>query len=141
MMTRDELWRRYVMAYDVEVSEEAIENERAYIELDLRHRMQYDRLSGGGAHLFPGQELAEQEDELLAAATFEAKEPLVVRELASRLGLEVMPAELEAEAKTIAESQQTTVEALRSFFGDDLAMLRRDVIERKAIDWAVTDGE
>lgn len=141
MMTRDERWRHFVATYDIEVPEDAIESERSLIELDLRHRMQYDRLTGGEAHLFPGQELADQEDELRAAALFEAKEPLVLRALVSQLGLEVTPTELEDEAEAIANGQQTTVEALRSFFGDDLAMLGRDVLERKAIDWAVAQPE
>lgn len=137
MTSRDDLWRRYVTAYDIDVPEEAVENERAYIELDIRHRMQYDRLTGGDAHYFPSRELEEQADELRAAAEFEAKAPLVLRDLVAKLGLDVTPAELEAEAQAMAVRQQSSIEAIKSFFGEDLAMLRRDLLERKAIDWAV----
>ena len=138
MTTRDELWREYVAEYDVEVPEERIENELAFIELDLRHRMQYDRLTGGADHFFPGRELAAQEEGLRAAAMFEAKAPLVLKELIAKLSIEVSHEELEAEAKAMAERQNSSVEAIKYFFGDDLSMLRRDCLERKAIDWAVS---
>jgi FKBP-type peptidyl-prolyl cis-trans isomerase (trigger factor) len=140
-MTRDEAWRRFVEDYDIEVSPEAIENERRLIELDLRHRMQYDRLTGGDAHIFPSQELAEQEEELNRTALFEAKEPLVLRALQERLQLTVTDEELEAEAVALAKRNGTTVATVRRFFGDDLSMLSRDVINRKLIDWAVGQAE
>jgi FKBP-type peptidyl-prolyl cis-trans isomerase (trigger factor) len=140
-MTRDEAWHRFVEDYDIEVSPEAIENERRLIELDIRHRMQYDRLTGGDAHVFPSQELADQEEELTRAATFEAKEPLVLRALQEQLQLTVTDEELEAEAAALAERNGTSPEAVRGFFGDDLSMLRRDVLRRKAIDWALDHAE
>lgn len=135
MTSREETWRRFVAAYPLEVPQEAIDNERAYIELELRHRMQYDRLSGGGAHLFPQRELAEQEEEIEAAAEFEAKAPRVVKALIADLGLVVTPEELEVEAEAIAERQGASMELVKRFFGDDLSLLARDVLERKAIDW------
>ena len=141
MATEDALWRRYVDAYDIDVPEEAIENELSYITLEMRHRMQYDRLTGGDLHLFPAQELAEQEEELRAAAVFEAKEPRVLKAIIADQGITATREELEAEAVAMADRQQTTVEAIRQVFGDDLAMLERDVLERKARQWALTQRE
>jgi FKBP-type peptidyl-prolyl cis-trans isomerase (trigger factor) len=140
-MTRDEAWRRFVEDYDIEVPPEAIEDERRLVELDLRHRMQYDRLTGGDAHVFPSQELAEQEEELERTALFEAKEPLVLRALQERLQLTVTDEELESEAAALAERNGTTVATVRRFFGDDLSMLSRDVINQKLIDWAVGQAD
>ena len=137
MTTRDERWRGYVAAYPIDVPEDAIREEMRLIEMDLRHRMQYDRLTGGGLHLFPSLELEKQADDLRAAAVFEAKSPLVLRELTAKLDFEVTQEELEEEARRMAERQGTTVDSIKSFFGADLAMLRRDVLERKIIDWAV----
>lgn len=136
-MTRDEAWHRFVESYDIEVPSEAVENERRLIELDLRHRMQYDRLTGGDVHIFPSQELAEQEEELERAALFEAKEPLVLRALQERLHLSATEEELETKASSLAESMGTSVDIVRGFFGDDLSALSRDVIDQKLIDWAV----
>lgn len=136
-MSREEAWRRFVDSFEVEVPEEAIQNELAYIKLDLRHRMQYDRLTGGDVHLFPGQELADQTEKLLQAARFEAKEPRVVQALQQQLQIGVTQEELEEEARTLAACERTTVDAVRTFFGEDLAGLAPDVLRRKVIDWAV----
>ncbi|MGI6229406.1 MAG: hypothetical protein ACOYJL_00685 [Tractidigestivibacter sp.] len=140
-MTREEAWHGFVENYDIEVPPEVIESERSFIELDLRHRMQYDRLSGGDAHVFPSRELAEQEEALERAALFEAKEPLVLRALQDRLHLSASKEELAAKAEEMARVTGTTVDAVRKFFGDDLSMLSREVITQKLVDWAVEQSD
>ena len=136
MATRDGLWREFVDNYEIDVPESAIENELEYIKLDMKHRMQYDQMSGGGMHLFPQMELAEQEAELREAAVFEAKAPRVLKEIIAQQGITVTRDDLEAEAQAMAEREGSTIEMVKRFFGDDFAMLERDVLERKAIDWA-----
>ena len=136
MATRDNLWREFVDNYEIDVPESAIENELEYIKLDMKHRMQYDQMSGGGMHLFPQMELAEQEAELREAAVFEAKAPRVLKEIIAQQGITTTQDELEAEAQAMAEREGSTIEMVKRFFGDDFAMLERDVLERKAIDWA-----
>ena len=136
MKSKDALWRDYVDAYDIEVPVERIEEEYALICADMKHRMMYDQMSGGKMHLFPDVELAEQEGALRAAALFEAKEPLVLRDLTKKLAINVTNEELLAEGEAMAERQGTTVDELKRFFGDDLALLERDVRERKIRDWA-----
>ena len=136
MATRDNLWREFVAGYEIDVPESAIENELEYIKLDMKHRMQYDQMSGGGMHLFPQMELAEQEAELREAAVFEAKAPRVLKEIIAQQGITTTQDELEAEAQAMAEREGSTIEMVKRFFGDDFAMLERDVLERKAIDWA-----
>ena len=136
MATRDDLWRKFVSDYEIDVPESAIENELEYIKLDMKHRMQYDQMSGGGMHLCPQMELAEQEAELREAAVFEAKAPRVLKEIIAQQGITTTQGELEAEAQAMAEREGSTIEMVKRFFGDDFAMLERDVLERKAIDWA-----
>ena len=130
-------WRDFVAAYDIEVPDYAIQREIDYIELQMRHNMQYDTLSGGGSHMFPDQELEQQRDQIRAAALFEAKEPLVLKDLIAKQGFTVTDEELEAEAEAMAKRQGSTVEQLKRFFGEDLRMLERDVMEAKARAWAV----
>lgn len=129
-------WRSYVAAYDIEVPEERIEQEYQLVRADMKHRMMYAQMSGGETHLFPDMELAEQEDEILAAAVFEAKEPLVLRDLTKKLDVTVSSEELLAEAEAMAERQGTTVEEIKRFFGQDLSLLERDVRENKIRTWA-----
>lgn len=135
MMDREEAFRRYVEQYDIEVPAEKLENELNYIRLEMRHRMQYDTLTTGALHIFPQLELAQQEEELRAAAFYEAKSELVMKDLLKKLDPAVTPEELAAEAEAMAIRQSTTVAMLKSFLGEELAMLERDVKENKVKDW------
>ena len=136
MSYNEEVWRAYVLAYDIEVPQDEVEEELYIIRSDMKHRMIYDQMSGGGMHLFPDQELEEQKDELVEAAIFEVKEPRVLKDLSKKLGIEVSPEELLAEGEAIAKRQNSTLDEVRRFFGQDLAFLERDVRERKIREWA-----
>lgn len=135
-MTNDEKWRTYVLAADVEVSQERVEEELYLIRADMKHRMIYEQMSGGATHLFPDAELDEQQDALFEAALFEVKEPLVLKRIIAEQGIVATPDELLAEAEAIAAREGSTVELLKRFFGDDLSGLARDVANRKAVAWA-----
>ena len=135
MTSREDVWKQYVEAYELDVPEELVENELQYIIAEMRHRMQYDTLTGGQPHLFVEMELEQQMDDMRAAALYEAKSDLVMKELLNRHGFTATKEELEAEAAAMAERQSTTVDMIKGFFGEDLAMLERDVKERKAMDW------
>ena len=117
---------------------QALEQEYEMVRVDMKHRMMYAQMSGGETHLFPDLELAQMEDELREAALFEAKEPLVLRDLTNKLDVTVTPDELLAEAEAMAKRQNTTVEEIKRFFGEDLKLLERDVRENKIREWACT---
>ena len=136
MPTREDVWKQFVANYEIDVPESAIQNELEYIKAAMRHAMTYDTLSGGESHPFLQLELEEQASELRAVAEFEAKAPLVLKAIIAGQAIDVTPEELESEARAVAARQATTVEAIKQFFGENLCMLRRDVLENKAIDWA-----
>ncbi|MCD8152209.1 MAG: hypothetical protein LUD71_03865 [Clostridiales bacterium] len=46
MDTREDLWRKYVKQYDIDVPDELIENEENFISLDIRHRIKYQVMAG-----------------------------------------------------------------------------------------------
>ena len=136
MSYNEETWRRYVLAYDIEVKQEDVEEELYIIKQDMKHRMIYDQMSGGEMHPFPDMELEEQKDELLEAAVFEVKEPLVLKDLAKKHDFPVTHEELLAEGEAIAKRQNSTLDEVKRFFGKDLAFLERDVRENKIRAWA-----
>lgn len=135
-MSNDEKWRAYVLASDVEVSQERVEEELYLIRADMKHRMVYEQMSGGAVHLFPEAELAEQQDALFEAALFEVKEPLVLKRIIAEQAIEASSEELLAEAQAMAAREGSTLELLRRFFGEDFSGLARDVCNRKAVAWA-----
>ncbi|MBQ2895107.1 MAG: hypothetical protein IJE26_00180 [Oscillospiraceae bacterium] len=134
-MTREEKLRAFVDGYTIEVPAAKVENELSYIMTQLRHGMQYEALSGGEFHLDPRGELEAQRPQLERLAYLEVKQELVLKDVAARQNFTVTRAELEAEAAAMAERQGCSVELIRSFFGEDLAMLERDVKRKKAEDW------
>ncbi len=137
-MTREQAWEAYVAHYNMEVPEAKVENEMNLIRANLRHRMQYDMLTGAADHLFPDLELEQQQDEIRAMAVYEVKSELVMKALLAQLDLTVTREELEAEAAAMAKRQNTTLDMIKGFFGEDLAMLGRDVKEQKAKDWVLS---
>ena len=60
---------------------------------------------------------------------------LVLKEIIARENFAVTREELEVEAEAMAQRQNTSVEMIKSFFGEELAMLETDVKQRKAMDW------
>ena len=138
-MSYDEnAWRAYVLAYDIEVPKEDVEEELYRIRVDMKHRMMYAQMSGAETHRFPEAELAEQTDALMEAAIFEVKETLVLKDLTKKLDIQVTAEELLAEGEAIAQRQNTTLDQVKRFFGQDLGFLERDVRENKIRAWACT---
>ena len=134
MMTREAAWRQFVEEYNIEVPEESIENELRYIMTEMRHRLQYDTLINHVPHFQAQAELADQEDEYRALAFYEAKSDLVMKKLLTEWNPAVTRKELEEEAEAVAMRQNSTIDMVKSFFGEDLAMLERDIKERKIKD-------
>ncbi len=135
MTNREEKIKSFVTQYPIEVPEQAVENELNYIQLEMRHRMQYDTLTGGRLHLNPFGELEEMKEELYQAAFYEAKYDLVIKDVISRRNFSVTKEELEEEACAMAQRQNTSMEMIRRFFGEDLAMLEGDIKRQKAENW------
>lgn len=134
-MNKEEQIRRFIMDYPIEVPRQALENELNYIRLEMRHRMRYDTLTGGPHHFDADGELEQMEDELRQAAYYEAKYDLVIKDIIARENFSVTRRELEEEAAAIAERQHSTIEMVYRFFGEDLAMLEKDLKRQKAEQW------
>lgn len=135
MITREAALRKFVEQYEIDVPESLVENELHSIMLEMRHRMQYDTLTGGRQHIFAEIELEAQKEDLLKAAFYEVKSELVLKAVIAGQDFNVTAEELEVEAASMAKRHNVTVEMIKTFFGQDLAMLARDIKERKAIDW------
>ncbi len=136
-MTREEKIRQYILDYDLDVPEEKIKNEYDFIVLDLKHRMQYDTLSTGTRHPDVQGELEAQKEDILKAATYEAKSELVFKDIIKKQNFTVTPEELQAEAQDMIEREHSTMDMVKRFFGDDLTGLEPDLKRRKAMDWIV----
>lgn len=141
MVTREEQLRKFILNYELEVPQYHIDRELNYIQLEMRHRMQYDTLTGGRLHLNPWGELEEMKEELYQAAFYEAKSDLVIKDIVTKQNFIVTKEELEAEAEAMAQRQNCSVDMVRQFFGSDLAMLEGDVKRQKAENWILAQSQ
>lgn len=134
-MNREQKLKTYIMKYPLEVPNDMLENELNYIQLELRHRMQYDTLTGGPPHINPAKELADMKDELHQAAYYEAKYQLVIKDILAKQNFSITRKELEDEAIAIAQRQNSTLDMVYRFFEEELAMLEQDIKRQKAEQW------
>ena len=135
-MTREGAWSAFVEDYDITVPDERVEEELRVMLMALSHQMQYAVFTTGrDARLPTAEEQEEQLEELRDEAYLAVKEELVLAELLARHDFPVSREELEAEAEAVARRQDVTEEMVRGFFGEDLALLAREIRQRKAMDW------
>lgn len=133
---KEEAFRAYVERYQIEVPQNQVDEEIKGMVLEYRHRMQYAALSSGVLQTVTEEEMKEQKKEMEKEAYFTVKSKLVLKELIASRKFSVTRRELEAEALAMARRQNTTVEMIKRFFGEEMELLERDLLERKAMDYA-----
>ena len=119
-------------AIDIPPQDDAFNSIRSEYAGMLKNQL---TLTGGGHHLDPYGELEEMKDELFDAAYYEAKYDLVIKDIIVRQDFSVTRDELKKEAAAMAERQNCALELVYRFFGEDLAMLEKDVKRKKAEKW------
>ncbi|MCD8045823.1 MAG: hypothetical protein LUE90_04135 [Clostridiales bacterium] len=141
MDTREDLWREYVKQYDIDVPDELIENEENFISLDIRHRIKYQVMAGGSSAADSDTLQELQNLDIHEQAVFEAKSDLVIKSIQKEQDFSVTQEELETAAADMAKRLDASPDMIRTFFGDDLSMLKTDLLKQKAIDWAIGRAE
>ncbi len=128
----DAAFRRAVTLAPIEVPEEAVREEHALLLAEFKHRMAYDSMATGKP-LYLYDDLSGQMEGLKEEAAFHVKARMVLKDVISREGFTVSEEELAAEGEAIAQRQGVAPERVRDLFGPDLAMLKADLLERKAL--------
>lgn len=129
----DATLERVLEAKDVEVPQNLVDDEVRMMVLEFNHRMKYESLASNRDIGFTQDEMAARMEEFREEAFRLVKTRLVLRRIIESEHLEVTKEELEEEAKAISIRQQTPIEMVKSFLGDDLELLRDDLLVRKAI--------
>lgn len=137
MISREGAIHQFVRAYNVEVPRELVEEEYRLCLMDMKHKMVYGQMVGTNSlnPMEQTQAIQDSQEELMEVAYFNVKEELVMKELMGREEFAVTPQELQDYAQTLAQRQNTTMEMVRRFFGEELTLLESDVRRQKAEDW------
>lgn len=137
MISREGAIRKFVRAYDIPVPEELVQEEYQLCLADMKHRMVYDQMAGtlGMNPMEQAQAIQDSQEELMEVAYFTVKEELVMKALLPREDFSVTAQELRDYAQDLAQRQNTTIEMVQRFFGEDFSLLEGDVRRKKAEDW------
>ena len=137
MISKEGAIRRFVREYDIQVPREMVEEEYRMCMMDMKHKMVYGQMAG--SHQMNPMEQAEAlqdaREELMEVAYLSVKEDLVMKEVIDKGNFTVTQAELQQYAEELAKRQNTTMDMVKRFFGEDFALLVRDVKRQKAEEW------
>lgn len=136
----DNAFFRIIAASDFEVPQALVDEEASLLTAELKHQIQYQSLTGTLAEPVSPEEMDERLEELKREALLSVKARLIIQNVIHSRELDVSREELEAEASAMAQRQNTTIELVKRFLGEDLGLLRRDLLERKAIE-LISAGE
>ena len=136
-MTNEQALQKFILEYDIDVPEDRVENEYQCFLQQAKHNLQYDSMTTGRTHI-AALELPQMEDELRERAFLEAKTDLVMKEILAQQNFSVSPEELQAKAEQLVENEQTTMDMVKRFYGEDLSGLERAVKEEKAKEWMIS---
>lgn len=137
MISKEGAIRKFVRSYDIPVPEELVQEEFQLCLADMKHKMVYSQMAGQLSlnPLEQAQALQDSQEELLEVAYFTVKEDLVMKELLKEDRFSVTAQELQTYAQDLAKRQNTTMDMVRRFFGEDLSLLEGDARRKKAEDW------
>ncbi len=134
--TRDAAFRHAVELAPISVPDEAVEAEHTLLLAEFKHRLTYDSMAIGQS-IYQHEGLEEQLEALKCEAVFHVKAKLVLDDVIEQENLSVSAKELEEEGRAIAQRQGMTLEQVKDLLGADLSMIKRDLLERKALDFIV----
>ncbi|MBQ9147997.1 MAG: hypothetical protein IJX69_00325 [Oscillospiraceae bacterium] len=137
MISKEGAIRRFVRAYDIPVPRELVEEEYHLCVMDMKHKMVYGQMAGSH-NMNPMEQaeaLKESQEELMEVAYLSVKEDLVMKDVIAKGDFTVTPEELRQYAEAMAKRQNTTIEMVKRFFGEDFSLLAGDVKRQKAEDW------
>lgn len=130
---RDAALRRAVELAPFDVPEETVESEYRLLLADFRQRLTYDSMATGRP-VYTYEGLEDRMAELRDEALFQIKAQMVLKDIIQREGLTVSSEELEEEGRAIAQRQGVPLEEVKGFLGEDLSLVKTDLLERKAMD-------
>jgi trigger factor len=111
------------------------------MSLELQVRSVYENMASGDTTSFMRDDPVIRQERIRSEVAKQVKTDLVFKQIIEAQHLEVTSEELEQEAKAISERQQVPLETVRGFFGEDMALLRGDLLVRKAIDFIYTNTD
>ena len=124
--------------FGIAIDEQAVAEEAELRAQQRLHALKYEGLRTGSFADYYRAALSGADDSLLVEARRAVGLDALISRVIDTYAIEATAEELEAEADRIAEAEGASKAMVRGFFGEDLSLLKRDVLERKALDLLAT---
>lgn len=115
-----------------DMPEEAIESEYQAMVLGRAQELKYQFMAGGGMDGYREFCASSEHKDIREQVIREYKREQIIKSVIEQENIEASMEELETEAARMAERNGYSMDMVRMFFGNDLALLRSDVLKRKA---------
>lgn len=140
MRLKDTILDKVLEANDIEVPQDLVDDEIKMMILELNHKMKYESLASSMYIGFTQDDMADRMEKFKEEAFNLVKTRLVLKGIIEAENFEVTKEELEEEAKAISVCQQMPIEMVKDFLGEDLELLKDDLLLRKAIDFVIANA-
>lgn len=128
-----------ILQSDIPVSEEKVEQE---LQMELAGFLQTMRYRAmGGDHQMEEIDLDEWKKNIRDEIIRDRKVDFILRTVIEKEQISATMEELEQAALKLAQKEQTTLEMVRRFMGDDYALLKKDVLYEKARNFIVAAAQ
>lgn len=122
---------KFAKNYQIQAPQDQVENEIEQMTMEAFHQIKYRSILSGNEVDLSEADIAGLLGEIREEAVVSVLERLVIAKVLETERFEISQEELETEAAAIAARQQISVDMVKSFFGEDLSLLRRDLLEKK----------
>lgn len=119
---------------DIEVPQELVDEEFNMIVIEFNHRVKYDSMATGKIFELTQDEIKNRTQQFKEEAFKRVKIRLMLKEIIESENIIVTKKELEEEAKALSVRQQIPIDMVKDFLGEDLDLLKNDLLIKKAID-------
>ena len=119
---------------DIWLSEEEIEAETSQTFIGISQNLKYQAMMTGDYTAFNQFQSARSREEVRENVISHYKTEKILKSIIEQEQLDATLPELEAEAAAMARRETMSLDMIKTFFGDDLLMIKNDLLKKKAMD-------
>lgn len=132
---KDALLDKIVDINEVEAPQSMVQNEISRMVCELSQYLKYEAMRTGDSSYILQNNMNDHMEKIKKEALRLVKVKLILKEIIQLEQLEITKGDLEEEVKIISIRQEVPVERVKDFFGEELNILREDLLIRKAINF------
>jgi FKBP-type peptidyl-prolyl cis-trans isomerase (trigger factor) len=140
MRLMDAVIDKIVEINGIEIPQNLVDDEITKMVCEQKHKLKYENMASGRCLGLMQNDITADMEKIREEAFRLVKIRLVIRGILEAENFEITKEELEEEARAISVRQQMPVEMVKDFLGEDLVLLKNDLLVRKALDFVLSNA-